>query len=223
MFAKFAAAVQDEAHLPVTCPPMERVTRPRALRANVVRHNASAEEFERKRKAFFEKRLREIDEREQDERESKEGKKDEEEGPAAQPVQEISVQPAEEALPRTYRLSRIQSVPTPLFIFDLSHELKGSEVKVLLAVVRQTLGWKAGQGDRRVASAILSQTALKEQTGLATEAISQAVDSLVRRGVVQTHTTKGKPLPTKEERRRLRGPVCFRLAQDWVETHGNTG
>lgn len=71
----------------------------------------------------------------------------------------------------------------PNAIFSLMPELKESELKVLLAIVRKTIGWKKHK-DR------ISLTQLQEITGLGRASVSEAIKSENLKGVIKVHKTK---------------------------------
>lgn len=89
--------------------------------------------------------------------------------------------------------------------------LRDTEWRVLCVVVRQTLGWKEGKGRRR--RDWLSHSQLKRRTGRAGEAVSRAVDNLVRQGLLEVRDEKGHLLLTKEKRRRSMGRLSYALKE----------
>lgn len=93
--------------------------------------------------------------------------------------------------------------------------LKGSELKLLLVIVRQTLGWildpKTGM---RKEEDWISYKQLREKTGLATESLSKAIDSLVKYGLIQVRGQSGELLNTSYKRMlegKRRGSFIYRL------------
>lgn len=103
------------------------------------------------------------------------------------------------------------SFPVPNTVVDaLLPDLKDTEIRVLLVVLRQTRGWvdpKTGLPKERD---WLTHSRLKRATGRASEAVSAAVDSLVRRGLVVVEDVGGRALSTPAERRRLTAALYFR-------------
>ena len=90
--------------------------------------------------------------------------------------------------------------------------LRDTELRVLLVVVRQTLGWQASPGTaQRKERDWLTQSQLMRRTGRASEAISRAVDGLVRGGLIDVLDRAGTPLTTPAERRRHLGRLYYRL------------
>ena len=87
----------------------------------------------------------------------------------------------------------------------------------MCVVVRQTLGWEDGQGGRREAD-WLTQSQLKARTGRASEAVSRAIDGLVRKGLVQVCSEAGEALATPQSRRRCSGRMLFGLAPQALDT-----
>lgn len=93
--------------------------------------------------------------------------------------------------------------------------LKGSELKVLNVVVRQTLGWMADpETGMRKEEDWISYKQLKEKTGLSTQPLSAAIDSLVKYKLIQVRNKKGELLDTPYKRQlegKRRGSFIYRL------------
>ncbi len=82
--------------------------------------------------------------------------------------------------------------------------LSGSEWALLCVIVRQTLGWHDASTGKRKVSDWLSHRQLKVRTGRGSDAVCSAIDSLVRRDLIEVHDEAGRSLPTPAERRRAR-------------------
>lgn len=94
--------------------------------------------------------------------------------------------------------------PIPAFLVDdLLPTLKDTELKLALVVLRQTWG-------RGKPADWLSHSQLKRRTGRAGEAVSSAVDALVRRGVVEVVNERGVLLSDPASRRRERAKLLYR-------------
>jgi len=103
------------------------------------------------------------------------------------------------------------SVPNDLLDWVMP-TLRDTELRVLLVVVRQTLGWQDGLNpSRRKERDWLTQSQLMRRTGRATEAVSAAVDGLVRTKLIEVQDKWGRPLETPAERRRSLGKLYYRL------------
>jgi len=103
-----------------------------------------------------------------------------------------------------------QSTPVPNILLDtLMPELTDTELRVVLVVVRQTLGWAAGDG-RKVRDWI-SHRQLMAKTGRESAAISRSVERLVQKRILVAEGEDGQPLTTPSERRAVRGRVYFHL------------
>ena len=90
--------------------------------------------------------------------------------------------------------------------------LRDTELRVLLVVVRQTLGWQLSPGStQRKDRDWLTQSQLMRRTGRASEAVSRAVDALVRAGLIGVVDRAGMPVRTPAERRRHIGHLYFQL------------
>ena len=103
------------------------------------------------------------------------------------------------------------SVPNELLDLTLP-ELRDTELRVLLVIVRQTLGWQDDTNPgRRKERDWLTQSQLMHRTGRASEAVARAIDGLVRRGLIDVLDRSGTPLLLAVERRRHLGRLYYRL------------
>ncbi len=92
--------------------------------------------------------------------------------------------------------------------------LRDTEFRILMVVVRQTLGWQDGPDPaKRKEKDWLTQSQLMRRTGRANGAVSHAVDGLVRAKLIDVLDRWGKPLATPAERRRHLGHLYYRLHQ----------
>ena len=113
------------------------------------------------------------------------------------------------------------AVPVPNTLFDeVMPALKDTELRALLVVVRQTLGWREGRGDGNGGARFkrrdwLSHSQLVRRTGRGSEAVSSAISSLVARGLIVIETASGAPLGTPEQRRRHLGRLFFGLGDSF--------
>ena len=104
------------------------------------------------------------------------------------------------------------AVPIPNTLFDaMLPTLKDTELRVLLIVLRQTIGRRDKQG-RAKSRDWLSHAQLVKRTGRGSDAVSSAIAALVRRGLIQTETSTGTPLGSPAERRRYLGRLYFRAS-----------
>ncbi len=114
-------------------------------------------------------------------------------------------------------------MPVPNVLFDdLLPTLKDTEVRVLLVVLRATLGWRDKEGRTKTRD-WLSHAQLVRRTGRGSEAVSSAVGVLVRRGLIVVETSGGIPLQTAPERRRHLGRLYFRPTLERVRAGDNVG
>jgi len=115
------------------------------------------------------------------------------------------------------------TTPVPTDLLDrVLPLLRDTELRVLLVVVRQTLGWQVGRDPSvRKERDWLTQSQLMRRTGRASGAVARAVDALVRRGLIDVLDEGGRPLLTAAERRRSRGRLYYRFRrQDRAGTPG---
>lgn len=97
----------------------------------------------------------------------------------------------------------INTTPVPNAVFDVHlRELKLAELKVLLVIIRHTLGWedKRTKSERKELDWISnSQLALK--TGCSARAINEAIQALVGKQLIDVLSYNGQILDTPEKRR----------------------
>jgi hypothetical protein len=94
------------------------------------------------------------------------------------------------------------TTPVPNTFFDIYlKELKSAELKVLLVIIRQTLGWADRRGMfGRKETDWISGSQLKQKTGSSKRAISSAIDTLVRKSLIDILDEKGIILDNPEKR-----------------------
>lgn len=84
--------------------------------------------------------------------------------------------------------------------------LSDTELRVLLVVLRQTVGWRKERD-------WLARSQLVVRTGRSAHAVSRAVDDLVRRGLVVVEDVEGYALATTEARRAARSALYYRAGR----------
>lgn len=94
-----------------------------------------------------------------------------------------------------------QSTQVPNNLFDvLLKTLSEKELKVILVVIRQTLGWVDAKGNRKRRDWI-SQKYFTNKAGLSGKAVSQAIELLVDKNLIMATTAEGKILSSAVSRR----------------------
>lgn len=110
------------------------------------------------------------------------------------------------------------TTPVPNVYFDIYlKELKSAELKVLFIIIRQTLGWADRRGMYgRKETDWISGSQLKQKTGCSRRAITSAIDTLVRKSLIEVLDDKGEILDNPEKRQgkmrlfyRLADPVYY--------------
>jgi hypothetical protein len=97
----------------------------------------------------------------------------------------------------------ISTTPVPNAVFDVYlKELKLAELKVLLIIIRHTLGWedKRTKSERKELDWI-SNSQLALQTGSSGRAINEAIQTLVQKKLIDVLSFSGKILDSPEKRR----------------------
>ena len=105
------------------------------------------------------------------------------------------------------------TTPVPNDLLDrVMPTLRDTELRVLLIVVRQTVGWQVGLDPaQRKERDWLTQSQLMRRTGRANGAVSRAVDALVQAGLIHVTDRAGAPLKTPAERRRHLGHLYYQM------------
>jgi len=99
-------------------------------------------------------------------------------------------------------MQALSTTPVPNVIFDVHlRNLNSSELKILLVVTRQTLGWvdRCGAFGRKEKDWI-SGSQLKAKTGCSERSITSALDSLVWKKLINVYDDKGHILPFPKDR-----------------------
>jgi len=108
------------------------------------------------------------------------------------------------------------TTPFPNVLIDeVMPRLKDTSWRVLCVIVRQTLGWHDEISGLRKERDWLTRSQLKVRTGRNSEAIAQAIDTLVRQGYIIAQNNKGVILKTPQERRRNHGRIYYGLTEYW--------
>lgn len=102
-------------------------------------------------------------------------------------------------------------VPLPSVYYKLLPVLTPSEVKVLLVILRQTLGWTDKETGVRKEREWITQGVIAKRTSLNRETIGKAVKGLVELQVVRVENEAGIALATPKERRRNQSRTYYRL------------
>ena len=123
----------------------------------------------------------------------------------------------------TFNLRDIQATPFPNRLLEVVATLPETEARIVCVVVRATLGWHAGWPGERRASVLMAHAELRRAISRSSKTtVSNSIDSLVRRGLLETMTADGVILATPEERRRHHRPMRYRLARAYVVAAGSS-
>lgn len=100
-------------------------------------------------------------------------------------------------------MSLHQTTPVPNRLFDLDLvSLKEVELKVLLIIIRKTLGWvEAANKRQRKQIARISIAAFVMNTGCSKRGISGAIETLIGKGLITVYDEDGHCLSHPEERK----------------------
>ena len=98
------------------------------------------------------------------------------------------------------KLSGTTPVPNGLFDEHLP-KLKPAELKLLLIIIRQTLGWRDERTGKRKQKDWISGSQLRKKTGCSKRALTDATASLIKKKLIQVTGEVGIQLRTAEERK----------------------
>ena len=117
---------------------------------------------------------------------------------------------------------RPSTTPVPNSLFDVYlKNLKSIELKVLLVVIRQTLGWTDRQGVfGRKEIDWISGSQLRLKTGGSKRAITSAIDALSKMSLIEVLDEQGNLLDSSEKRQG-KTRLYFRLATHMVHPVDN--
>lgn len=95
-----------------------------------------------------------------------------------------------------------QTTQVPNFIFEeYLDKLTGAEYKILSWVFRQTFGWVNEKTGRRKMRDYISHSQFQKKTGLSLRVITNCIQSLSVRGLIQITDSMGNVLKTPTERK----------------------
>jgi len=91
---------------------------------------------------------------------------------------------------------------TPNIIFDcLLKDLSSSELKIILVIIRQTIGWVDQRTGKRKERDRISFSQFAEKTGLSRKSISKAINSLSKRNLIVITDKTGNNLNASFQRK----------------------
>jgi hypothetical protein len=121
-------------------------------------------------------------------------------------------------------MQHTRTTPVPNVLFDqYIKKLKGTELKILLVIIRQTLGWadnKAVHGRKEMDW--ISGTQLQAKTGSSRHSISSAIEVLVAHKLIQVFDAQRKLLLQASERKG-KPRLFFSLAHPFQKPVDNGG
>lgn len=105
--------------------------------------------------------------------------------------------------------------PNPI-IDDVMPELRDTEWRVLCVILRSTAGWSAPGGRKR--QDWLTSAQIRKRTGRSSEAVSKAIDRLVRLRLIAVTGSGGQVLHTPAARRRYQGCLLYQVLESDLST-----
>jgi len=103
------------------------------------------------------------------------------------------------------------TTPVPNIVFDkYLKELKGTELKMLLVIIRQTLGWK-DKGSGRKEKDWISASQLKTKTGCSQRSLTSATEILAGKEFIEVFSEEEELLDTPGKRKGKKR-MYYRLA-----------
>jgi hypothetical protein len=98
------------------------------------------------------------------------------------------------------------------FVSALMPKLKDTEFRLLVVVFQATLGFRAEYGASRKRRALPAHTLLIERTGRSKQAVTEAVDTLIRRNLLSVSLEDETLVLGASERRRARAKLYYSLS-----------
>jgi len=115
-------------------------------------------------------------------------------------------------------MNLVKTTPVPNVVFDqLMCNLSMGELKVLLVIIRKTLGWK-GTGNERKRRDWISTSQLMQVAGISRRVISGAISSLVQKKIIRITNSAGNELNCATERK---GQIRLYFELDGIITGEN--
>lgn len=91
---------------------------------------------------------------------------------------------------------------TPNILFDqLLRELSNSELKILLIIIRQTNGWIDSKSKKYKTRDRITYSQFISKTGISRRIISVAINSLLKKNLIQITDTQGNALIVPKDRK----------------------
>lgn len=95
----------------------------------------------------------------------------------------------------------MQTTPTPNHLYDtFLKTLKPAELKVLLVIIRQTLGWMNKQTGKRKQWDWISNKQFRTKTGLSNKSVTGAIATLLDQRLIDVRNAQGIPLSSPKHR-----------------------
>ena len=91
----------------------------------------------------------------------------------------------------------VNTTAVPNEVLDSLHDLSGCECKVLLVIIRSTLGWHKEHD-------WISHSQLAARSGVSARTLNKVISSLVERGYLAVHDSQGKALRTPQQRKKAK-------------------
>jgi len=117
----------------------------------------------------------------------------------------------------TYQLGRMRATPFPSRLLEVCFGLPETQARIVLFVVRNTLGWYGGSAGLRKASTYATIVQLRHHVGRQSNVpVIEALDVLVERSILELSDRSGVPVLSASLRYR-HGALCLRINRSFVE------
>ena len=108
-----------------------------------------------------------------------------------------------------------RSTPFPNVLIDqVMPRLRDTEWRLLVVIIRATLGWIDPHTGLRKEREWLTNRQLRRRTGRESAAVSEAVDALHTAKLILIRDGRGNAVPSKADRRRARQQLSYGLHPD---------
>lgn len=94
------------------------------------------------------------------------------------------------------------TTPVPNGIFEHMKRLNGTELKALLLITRQTIGWKDPSTGKRKTRDWIANRQFVEKAGISDRSVTSAVQGLIEKGLIEATDRDKNPLTYPQDRQK---------------------
>lgn len=94
------------------------------------------------------------------------------------------------------------TTPVPNGIFEQMKMLSGTELKALLMIIRNTLGWKDQLSGRRKQRDWIAHRQFVEKAGISDRSVTSAIQGLIEKGLIEATDRNNNPMDHPKDRQK---------------------